>query len=372
MKNRFQYTLKVSNDNFCGREKEIQILHSYINNSQNILLYSKRRVGKSSLIQELYSNHISDDIIKVYLDIYDIVTPYDFANYLYKAIADALPFDMVTSISKLKDIFSKTSFSATITKNGEFKLKPEFITKDFEEIIDDALGSFSNYLTKTKQQAVLTIDEFQQISLIKDKKIDALLRKYIQEHTNISYIFTGSKKHLLTSLFINQSSPLYEMANHMELKNIDEEVFFKFVNDKLNNKISAELFNYIYNIANGESKLIQNICYHLYELEKESCITDDIDEIINFILDEMDGSFRILFDRLTITKKAILKLISSCNGIDIYKKEKLVKFNLEKNQITSNIKNLYEKDELIEYQDNKQIIIQNRTFELWIKRLVNN
>jgi len=368
MKNPFLFTNKVSNKYFCGRKKEIELFTSYIKNSQNILLYSKRRVGKSSLIQEIYENYLDKNIIKVYLDIYDIVTPYDFANYLYKAIAISLPFDMIGSIKKLKDIFSKTTFSATLTNNGDFKLKPEFITKDFEDIIEDALESFHKYLIKTNQKAVITIDEFQQITLIKNKKIDGLLRKYIQVHTNISYIFTGSKRHLLTSLFINQSSPLYEMANHMELKSIQEDIFFKFVDKKFKSRLSNDIFNYLYQVANGESKLIQNICYHLYEKDKKYYNQNDIDKVINFILDEMDGSFRMLFDRLTITKKAILKIIAVSDGIDIYKKELIAKYNLEKNQITSNIKNLYEKDELIEYQNSKQIMIQNRTFELWIKR----
>jgi hypothetical protein len=368
MINKFLYTNKVSGEFFCGRKDELEIATNYINNSQNILLYSKRRVGKSSLIKEIYDTHLDNNIIKVYLDIYDIITPYDFANYLYKSIATALPFDMITSIKRLKDIFSHTSFSATITQDGEYKLKPEFIKKDFEDIVEDALDSFHKYLLKENKKAVITIDEFQQIAIVKDKKIDALLRKYIQVHTNISYIFTGSKKHLLTSLFINQSSPLYEMANHMELKSINVEEFYDFVNIKFQQRISSDIFKYLYDISNGESKLIQNICYHLYEKNKDNYIQKDIDDVLDFILQEMDGSFRMLFDRLTPTKKAILKLIASYDGINLYKKEYLDEYGLQKNQVTSNIKNLYEKDELIEYVDDKRIMIQNRTFELWCKK----
>ena len=66
-------------------------------------------------------------------------------------------------------------------------------------MIEDFFNSLEQ-LSKTSK-IIIAIDEFQQIANITDVKIDAILRKYIQNRTNISYIFLGSKRHILTSLF---------------------------------------------------------------------------------------------------------------------------------------------------------------------------
>lgn len=71
------------------------------------------------------------------------------------------------------------------------------------------------FLLSYEKMVILAINEFQQIALL-DTKIDALLRKYMQEPHNVSYIFAGSKRHSITFLF-TYSAPLYEMATHMEL-----------------------------------------------------------------------------------------------------------------------------------------------------------
>jgi hypothetical protein len=55
------------------------------------------------------------------------------------------------------------------------------------------------FLLNYEKRVILAIDEFQQIALL-DTKIDALLRKYMQEPHNASYIFAGSKRHSIWSL----------------------------------------------------------------------------------------------------------------------------------------------------------------------------
>ena len=59
-------------------------------------------------------------------------------------------------------------------------------------MIEDFFNSLEQ-LSKTSK-IIIAIDEFQQIANITDAKIDAILRKYIQNRTNISYIFFGFKK----------------------------------------------------------------------------------------------------------------------------------------------------------------------------------
>ena len=55
MNNPFQSTGIVRDLSFCNREREQRELKKYIENSRNILLYSHRRYGKTSLIFKVFA-----------------------------------------------------------------------------------------------------------------------------------------------------------------------------------------------------------------------------------------------------------------------------------------------------------------------------
>ena len=53
MKNPFVYGETVRGDNFCNRKQEINELVNYFKNGTNVIIFSPRRYGKTSLI-----NHV--------------------------------------------------------------------------------------------------------------------------------------------------------------------------------------------------------------------------------------------------------------------------------------------------------------------------
>ena len=52
MKNPFVYGETVSGDNFCDRVLEMKELVADIKNGQNVIIFSPRRYGKTSLIKQ--------------------------------------------------------------------------------------------------------------------------------------------------------------------------------------------------------------------------------------------------------------------------------------------------------------------------------
>ena len=61
MENPFSYTGIVRGDAFCNRQTEQTELLKFIKGSQNVLLYSHRRYGKSSLIYKLLTDSSGSD-----------------------------------------------------------------------------------------------------------------------------------------------------------------------------------------------------------------------------------------------------------------------------------------------------------------------
>ena len=87
--NRFQQRLAFD-------EKELNELKSYMKTCSNVLLFSKRRMGKSTLIKNLFSE-IENDYIVIYIDIYNIITAEDFGKLLLNGITKSQKGDIKSS-----------------------------------------------------------------------------------------------------------------------------------------------------------------------------------------------------------------------------------------------------------------------------------
>jgi AAA+ ATPase superfamily predicted ATPase len=346
---------------FFGREKELKELEKVVKYSNNILIHSKRRMGKSSLISNFIENH-KKQYICIYVDIFEMTSKEDFAYLLLKALSNSQESDLKSAIKTLTSLFKRVRVEPTIDPTTlKYSIKPVIATLSFEQMMEDFFNSL-NELSKTKQ-IILAIDEFQQIATIKDIKLDAYLRSYIQNRENISYVFLGSKRHLLTSLF-EYKAPLYELANHFELQALDTKNIFDYSKDYLD--ISEELVGYIFEKANGETKLIQNILHLLYVYRVENIDKEKIEEILSEIIASKEASFRIIFDTLNNNQKIALKIVGKYkNGFFV--NDILNKYNIKKQTLQSSVKTLFDK-ELIDKESDKYFI-PDRTLELWIESL---
>ncbi len=112
MKTPFPFETIASKKYFYGRDEELKTLKSHIENSTNVLLFSKRRMGKSTLIQNLF-DEIKKDFIVIYIDIYNIITAEDFGNLLLKGITQNEKGDILKSIKKLTSIFKRIKIEPT-------------------------------------------------------------------------------------------------------------------------------------------------------------------------------------------------------------------------------------------------------------------
>ena len=365
MKSPFPYEIIADSKTFYGRVEEIEKINNFIKTSNNILIHSKRRMGKSTLIQEVLRRN-SNEYTCIYCDIFDITSKEDFVKLLLKGISNIEESDFKVMYKKFSEMFKRVRVEPSFDPNtSKFTLSPIVTTLSFDEMIEDFFLALEE-LSKDKQ-VIFAIDEFQQISQITDVKLDALLRKYIQTLENVSWIFLGSKRHLLTSLF-EYKAPLYEMATHLELQPLSLEEVYTYTSKHIN--ISKELMSYIYGVSDSETKLLQNICHILWlEKAKVEIKKDDIDEVVKQIVSSKDSSFRLVYDMLNNNQKIALKILSKYKK-KIYVQEVLNEFNIKKQTLQSAIKALFEKE--ICDKNSDVMYIPDRTFELWLEKTFTN
>ncbi len=364
--NKFIYDGVVTGQDFCDRPTDIKKIMSYVNDSTNVLLIAKRRMGKTSLVHEIYEHHLNTkDFVSIYVDIFDITDELDFAKELYQATAKALRFDLKQALNQLKDLFKNARFNIGLSDDGSPTFTPSLATKNSDELLEDVFNGLNEYVEKNNLKAVFCIDEFQQISQIK-KPLDATIRKHIQRHKNICYIFSGSKRSSLLALFQGQASPLMGMVTPMELKEIGEEVFFNYVTERID--ISKEEFSKIYESAEYETKLIQHICrnYSILEESGESSAENAIDSVLS----EVDSICRSIIENLSPNAKKVIKVLSSEDKADqLMSKEILQKYNISKSSMASSIESLL-KNEMI-FKENGSYYLDGgigATFSLWCKK----
>jgi len=356
----FPYEKLAIGANFYGRDDEKEEICKYAKHSNNLVIYSKRRMGKSSLIKEAFNN---SEYLFIYCDIFDITSAEDFGSILLKSLSNSIKGDIRTVAKMLGSMFKRAIPEFTVDPNtAKMSIKPSVKALDFDDMLQDFFNTI--YKLSEKQKVVVAIDEFQQVSTISGIKIDAKLRKYMQESKNISYIFLGSKRHMLSRLF-EHSAPLFEMASSMQLKPLKIDDVYDYTAKHL--KIEREQVEYFYNRADGETKLMQHICHILYLSHKKKQITNEqIDDAIGEILNAKSSGYRVIFDSFSQYQKKAFKIISRYNK-NIYSEEVLSEYKISKGTMRSSLKQLY-KREIIDIDDDR-MFIPDRALELWGKTL---
>ena len=132
-----------------------------------------------------------------------------------------------------------------------------------------ALVGAEHLCEKLDKTLVIALDEFQQVAEIKDKRVDALMRTYLQRMHRVSFIFSGSKKSILSNLFIDKSRPLYGMATSISIGGIDVATLKQYCSERLGQPFKEGAFEALYNQVRGQTKLILQVCYWLYADQKD-------------------------------------------------------------------------------------------------------
>jgi hypothetical protein len=133
-------------------------------------------------------------------------------------------------------------------------------------------------LKDSGKKIVIAIDEFQQITNYPEKNVEAVLRTSIQRAVGVNFIFSGSQKHILLSIFSQYGNPFYQSTEMMQLERIPEKDYGKFIISKFEKgkkKISISIVAKILEICRLHTYYVQFLCNRLYGL-KDSAITESL------------------------------------------------------------------------------------------------
>ncbi len=357
---------------FCDRVNETQQLVELTTNGNNLALIAPRRVGKTDLLHHCFQqDEIKGKYYTFHIDIYATTSLRDFVNVFGRAILDELkPKGKAvweSFLSALRSLRSQITYDINNFPTWSLGLGDiEYPATTLDEIFE--------YLRNADKPCLVAIDEFQQIANYSDTpNMEAVLRTYIQKCNNATFIFSGSKRHLMGEIFTSPSRPFYQSVLIMNLPPISVEKYTKFALmqfQKYGKCIEPDVVGEVYQRFDAVTSCIQRVLNVLFmkTLPGQCCTLDMVDGAVTYILDMFSETYTDLFDKIPEKQREVFVAIArEGKARGITGKAFIKKYHLQTvSVVTAAVRSLLDKDLIT--TDKGVYMIYDPFFALWLNQ----
>ena len=365
--NPFHLSGYTSPDYFCDREEERGRISNSILSQRNITLISPRRMGKTGLILHSFYDFLGNkDIIPVYFDVLGTTKLKEFTEAFGNALLQSIgktEGGLKKLLKQLVHLRPEINFNPL---NGEPKISLDI--RNEKEAVSSLDTIFRLIASKNKYFAI-AIDEFQQISEYPEKNIEAILRSQIQQSNNSSFIFSGSKKHMLVDMFSKPSRPFFSSTEMMFLKTIEEKRYRDFILRHFSaarKEITDSAINMIFKVTRRHTFYTQFLCNRLFSLYKKVDL-DHVEKMLITILLENEPIFANYLNLITTTQYTTLRAIAIDGEVKSpNSNEFLLRHSLgAASSVNQAINSLIDKEFVM--RENGALLLQDKFFREWIR-----
>lgn len=347
----------LSNKYFCDRFEETEFLRKQISNGRDVALISPRRIGKSGLIQHFFSQpDIKERYHVFFVDIYATTSLAEFVYTLGKEIYEQL---------KPQTTVWKEKFFQVISS---FRIGFKLDSLSGNPIFDLGLGDIQApqatldeifvYINESDKPCIIAIDEFQQIGEYAEKNVEALLRTKIQKCQRAQFIFSGSKRHMMSNMFNSPSKPFYQSAISMGLEPIPVEVYTDFAArmfEENGKHVEKSVIETVWKQYDGYTWFVQMMMNELFALTPSgaTCLEAQIPVAWHNVIMTQENSYKDLLSNLPPKQKMVLQAIAKEGMAHNVTSSRFVKkYNLNSASSVQSAVKLLLKNDLITQSDN--------------------
>jgi len=335
MRNPFCATELPATAPFCDREKELKELGSHAVNRANVVLYSPRRYGKTSLVKRVQARLAGKGTITIYIDFFGV----DSVETVAQKLAAALYSHYAREMSLLKKVSRVlSSWRPVITMRPDpdpgFIITAEPVVRARgTDLLEETLSQFGKFTEGHKKGFHVVFDEFQEITQLPDwLKIEGAMRSHIQGHSNVSYFFVGSRRRLLVDIFNLSKRPFYKSAINYELRPLPKVEAVQFVVERFRadgKTCPEEVAARIYDLVSGYPYYIQKIPYAIRELTEGSTIThEDLVKGLEEVHGEQKPVYESYLQTIAPMQIRLLTAIAKEPTVSPYSTEYMARHNL--------------------------------------------
>lgn len=214
----------------CDRDGELKELLSYAEAGANVVIFSPRRFGKTSLVRRVQSRLADHGAVVIFADLFGVGSVEDVAARLAKAV-----YGFTHGKSSLWKTALRTllSFRPVLKPDpsGGISLSVESASagRSGLELLDETIVSIHQFIESAQRLVHIALDEFQEIVTLKEAlQIEAVLRTHIQRQ-KASYFFVGSRRRVLLGIFNERQRPFFQSAINYPLGPLPSADLAKFI-----------------------------------------------------------------------------------------------------------------------------------------------
>ena len=198
---------------FCDREKELKELRSYAEAKANVVLFSPRRFGKTSLVKRVQRRLADKGAVVIFADFFGVGSVEDVAARLAKAVYGFTHGKPSLWKTALRTLLSFRPVLKPDPSGGiSLSVEPAAAGRSGLHLLEETIDSLSRFIEESKQLIQIALDEFQEIVTLKEAlTIEAALRTHIQRQ-KASYFFIGSRRRVLLGIFNERQRPFFQSA----------------------------------------------------------------------------------------------------------------------------------------------------------------
>src|SRR4030043_698223 len=215
---------------FCNRKRELKELHAYAEGKANVVLFSPRRYGKTSLAKRIQKTLSNKGAVALFADFFGVASVDDVASRLAKA---------VFVITHKKDPLWKLAARALKSFRPVLKpdpsggvslsVEPSGAGKSGLELLEETMDSLREFVNSTKSLVHVALDEFQEIVTLKEAlQVEGIMRTHIQQ-LQASHFFIGSRRRILLGIFNERQRPFFQSAINYPLKTLPVDELVEFI-----------------------------------------------------------------------------------------------------------------------------------------------
>lgn len=310
--NPFIVTGKIPKQYFCDRNTEAEQLVHFLDNSENVVLMSQRRMGKTKLVEHCLENYNKEYALMTI----DILHTSSFREFIQ--LFGATVFDCLAKRSaRMMKLFTATLRSL----NASFGYDPIKNTPTFDIRLGDitmpeyTLKEIFEYLEKSNRRCIIVIDEFQQVTKYPENNVEALLRSHIQHLNNAIFIFAGSQRRFMEEIFFSEKRPFYMSARSIVLEAIPFDNYCDFAYNlfkQAGKSIDKKAIRLVYDTFKGVTLYLQRIMREAYSLTPTDaeCDVETVQQIIDGYILECEPRLREQLALITESQKELLYAMS--------------------------------------------------------------
>jgi len=355
---------------FCNRVKEIDEIARHAQNKMNVVLFSPRRYGKTSLIKRVLDRLAKKGVITIYVDMYGVTSQDDVAGRIARSIYE--------NVSKTKKLFDKVtgwllSWRPLARVNSEpgMSWTLEHVAGKRESyLIEEVLETIEKMSKEAKGGCCVVFDEFQQIAeLPNSMAIEGLMRSHIQKHGKIAYVFVGSRRTMLKDMFNEEKRPFYRSAINYELAPLPDGELTGYIMEafKKGGKVCPRQEAVkIVKLVQGYACYAQKIAYCVFERTELKVGPDNIREGLRGFFQDEKAYFEMMLTQLSTQQVKLVTAIAkeptkTPYSIDYIARHKLASLSA----IQGGIKKLVSIDYIVKQEDRYYEVV-DPLFKMWL------